>query len=60
MFTSCIDYCNNSIQWEILYTAFNLPSLIFTLPRSKTDQPILEFAHFPILLHSALSQLAQF
>ena len=33
---------------QILYTALNLPSLIFALYKSDTDSPSLEFAHSPI------------
>ena len=47
---------------EILYTAFNSPSLIFSLLRSETDLPSLEFAHSPVFLHNPLYiiKLAQF
>ena len=34
---------------QVLYTALNSPSLIFTLLRSETDSPSLEFALSPIV-----------
>ena len=37
---------------HILYTALNLPSLIFAQKRYEIDLPSLEFAHSPIFLHN--------
>ena len=47
---------------KLLYTALNLPSLIFTLNKSETDLPSLELAQSPIFLHNPLHiiQLVQF
>ena len=42
---------------DILYTAFNSPSLIFALQRSGTDSPSLEFTHHPISLHKPLYKI---
>ena len=36
---------------NLLYTALNLPSLIFALYKSETDLPSLEFADSPIFLN---------
>ena len=36
---------------EMLYTALNCPSLIFTLCQSYTDSPSVEFAYYLILCH---------
>ena len=38
----------------ILYTALNLPSLMFALHRSENDTPSLEFALSPILFQNPL------
>ena len=51
------------VHLQFLYTALNLPSLIFALVyRSETDSPSLEFTHSPIFLLNLLHiiQLAQF
>ena len=52
----------SSISRQILYTALNLPSLIFALKRCETDSPGLELAHTPVFLHNPFYtiQLTQF